>query len=96
MPQQKIKLDWQHVALGIVALTGAVVCFMVPDLAKFAGPIVSTLVPLALAKHSPLEKSDGEFARVKRGETIVINIGSTPAEVSLGEDGDLRVRWPKS
>lgn len=94
--KSSFKLDWQHVALGVVALAGAAVCFMIPDLAKFAGPVISALVPLAIAKNSPLEKSEGGVAHVKRGETIVINVGSAPAEVSLGEDGGLKIRWPDS
>ena len=91
--KSSLRLDWQHVALLGLSLLGAGVCMIFPDFAKFVGPIVSAVVPIALAKHSPLGKEESMNAHVGRGETVIINVGSAPAELSLGDDGDLKIRW---
>jgi hypothetical protein len=85
------RFDWQHAAMAAAALTGAIVCFMVPDLAKYAGPIVSGIVPLALAKKSPLDKADHD-ARSDDDKVTVINIGTPPQDLIV-EDGDIRIKW---
>lgn len=46
-------LDWQHITLLALALVGGIACAYRPDVARYIGPLVSVLVPLALNKQPP-------------------------------------------
>jgi hypothetical protein len=50
-----IRADWQHLALVALAMVGAVVLVWKPEAAPYVGPLVSALVPAALAKGSPFD-----------------------------------------
>ena len=91
-----MKLDWQHVALLALALAGAGVCLFRPEFSKYVTPILSAVVPLALAKSSPLPQQQAALAAAnKRPDVVVLNTGDTPAEVHVSDDGALKVRWPE-
>ena len=47
------KLDWQHLALLALALVGGIACAYRPETARYIGPLVGALVPLALQKMPP-------------------------------------------
>ena len=95
---ERLSLDWQHVAIAVAAVAGGAVCAAYPPAAQFIGPALSAVVPLALAKRSPLADQhktpagkilDDEFA------VTVINVATEPKELRLSPDGQLHIGWKK-
>ena len=91
-PPPPRSFDWQHVAIVALALLGGAACVLLPDLAKYFGPVLSGVVPLALAKTPPGRGSDVSSSRPEGEGVTVINIGSPPADLTM-RDGDVSIKW---
>jgi hypothetical protein len=100
----EVKIDWQHVVIFGLALAGGVVCALDPRIAQFVGPVLSGVIPFAIAKKSPLlglgtagaaSQPCHPGGKQSDDETSVtiINVAVEPKELRLTAGGDLKVVW---
>jgi len=96
---QQFEVDWQHIILAALAIAGGFLCAFKPETARIIGPLVSAIVPLALAKKSPVtsmaQSAPTNNTSEEAGPTV-INIGTTPSNMTVSEEGDLKITWDKT
>lgn len=95
----QFEMDWQHIVLTALAIAGGFLCAFKPEMAHIIGPIVSAIIPLALAKNSPVISASQ--AAVCSGSSedagpTVINIGVIPNNMTVTDEGDLKISWDKT
>ena len=97
---QQFKVDWQHIILAAIAVAGGFLCAFKPETAQIIGPLVSAIVPLALAKKSPVTSSPQSSSTTNTSSEeagpTVINIGTMPSNMTVSDEGDLKITWDKT
>lgn len=97
---QQFEVDWQHIILAAIAVAGGFLCAFKPETAQIIGPLVSAIVPLALAKKSPVSTSSQSSSSTTNTSSeeagpTVINIGTIPSNMTVSDEGDLKITWDK-
>jgi hypothetical protein len=96
---QQFEVDWQHIILAALAIAGGFLCAFKPETARIIGPLVSAIVPLALAKKSPVTSSQSPTVTSSSSEEAgptVINIGTIPSNMTVSDEGDLKITWDRT